>query len=199
MLCGRGKQTLMHVLNFCPEALKRYKWRHDNVVVSLQSFLNAHVSVNCPAKRVLCDVVTAENCIQTDQKRETIPSDILCTSQRPDITIIDDSEKEFWVIEITVPFESNIEAAQLRKAERYAPLLAGLEGVGYKCHYSSIEVGCRGVIAHGTFKCLKAITGASRKSIRTFMSQLSKTVIRCSYCIFRARDSHELFSNVILQ
>ena len=77
---------MMHILNSCPEVLKRFKWRHDNVVLALQSFLCDHVSTKCPSKRVLCDVVTSDNLIRPDQKRDTIPQEILCTAQRPDMS-----------------------------------------------------------------------------------------------------------------
>ena len=58
--------------------------------------------------------------------------------------------KEIKIVELTIPFECNFKKAQESKAIKYAPLLAGLQEVGYKCSYFSIELGARGVISYGT-------------------------------------------------
>ena len=52
-LCGQSRQTLFHVLNFCPKALSRYSWRHDNVVFQLSNFIKAHLACE---DNVLADI-----------------------------------------------------------------------------------------------------------------------------------------------
>ena len=74
-----------------------------------------------------------------DKSVQTIPYDVYQTSQRPDIVICNKVLKTITVIEVTVPFETNFLDAQHRKAERYSPLLAGLDEIGYKCFYHSFE------------------------------------------------------------
>ena len=96
------------------------------------------------------------------------------------------------MIELTVPFERNIESAIQRKCDRYASLIAGIEQSGFKGtvhNYDSIEIGSRGIIAHGTSRILSTITKASRKQIKMFMKDLAHTVLKCSYLIFRERDN----------
>ena len=176
----------MHVLNFCHPSLDRFKWRHDNVLVKLKEFVES--ALRDTDEQVLCDVVSANGKLETNKSVNTIPPEILITSQRPDMTIINKARREIKVVELTIPFECNIEQAQERKSAKYAPLLAGLQEVGYKCTYFSIELGARGVVSYGTSKTLKQMCGASRLNVRNFLRDISRTVIQCSFLIFKAKD-----------
>ena len=150
--------------------------------------LEKFVTTNIPNAEVLCDVVVSDNKVMTDSHKDTVPPDILITNLRPDLTVIDRGQRKIVIVELTVPFERNFIAAKERKADKYAPLLAGLEEGGYMCKYFSLELGARGIASNGTFKTLKSITGATRKSVCDLMKNLSQTVIKCSYVIFRAKD-----------
>lgn len=74
----------------------------------------------------------------------TVPSDILPTQQKPDLVIINRSEKIISLVELTICFETNFEAANDRKKERYTQLKLDLEDRGYICHLFPLEVGSRG-------------------------------------------------------
>ena len=51
----------------------------------------------------------------------TIPPHILVTAQRPDLVVIWEEPKKILLIELTVPFESNIPDTHKTKIERYEP------------------------------------------------------------------------------
>ena len=78
-------------------------------------------------------------------------------------------------------------------------MIANIESSGFECIYKSIEIGARGVIAHGTASTLKSITGASRKDIKTVMKDLAMTVIKCSYLIFLHKDNRSYTFDFIME
>ena len=120
------------------------------------------------------------------------------TVLRPDLVIIDKKNSNIVMIELTVPFERNFEDAQRRKSEKYASLIAGLEEVGFKCTFFSLEVGSRGVISHGAHKVLKSLSGASRKDVKCLLQSLSRVAIMCSYVIFKEKDNaNAKYNNLI--
>ena len=144
-----------------------------------------------------CDVVTRDEKLVTERSVPTIPPDILCSPQRPDIVILNRARKEIILVELTIPFETNIEKAQEMKAARYAPLVAGLQDVGFKCSYYSLEIGARGILSFGSSKTLSQISGASRKRVKTVMKDLSQIVIQCSYLLFKAKDCDTTFDFIM--
>ena len=194
LACDHSTQTLLHILNNCSAALDMYAWRHDNVLLKLEAFLSDHVQDS----QVFVDVVTdvSKNVILVDQSKQTVPLDIVQTPLRPDIVIVKRGERKVILIELTIPFETNFVAASVRKAKRYAPLVADIEMSGYKCEFLSFEFGSRGIPGPGTFKNLKQICDASQRDIKNLIKSISQTVIQCSFVIFLGRNgSHQgLFS-----
>ena len=192
--CGNQNQTIHHILNNCQSHLNLYSWRHDNVLHVLHSFLVDHIK-HCD---VNVDLVTADNRLILESHRDTIPCDIFPTVLRPDIVLINKQDKHIVIIELTIPFERNFEAAQQRKSAKYASLIAGIEEVGYKCSFFSLEVGSRGVISNGAFSFLKKLSGASRQEVRQLLLNVSQVAIKCSYIIFKERDNARAnYSNII--
>ena len=193
-----GKQTLrhIHVLSFCPQALDRFTWRHDNVLNlihdKIQNELHAGFHMNI-------DLVKSNDgqSLLIDSSCDTIPPDIACTSLRPDLTLINRQEKTMYICELTVPFEDNIAKAVERKFRKYESLVADIEGNGYKCNYTSIEIGARGIVGHGLGSLLKKITVLSKKQRKSMMKEISQMAIKCSYTIFKNRND-EQFNGTIL-
>ena len=180
---------MLHILNTCPESLDMYSWRHDNVLLKLESFLNGHVA---EGSQVYVDVVTdmSNNVIMVNQSKQTVPIDIVSTALRPDIVIVNRDERHVILLELTIPFELNFVAASVRKADRYASLIADIEANGYKCDFFSFEFGSRGIAGPGTFSNLKQLSRASQKEIRHLIKTLNQSVIRCSYAIFLGRNGN---------
>ena len=107
-LCNRI-QTQLHVFSFCSTALKqhRYTWRHNSILVTIIHHLKVltgpdiQLYADCPDSGL--------NCTST-----------LFRSLRPDVVLI--YRSEVYVIELTVPYETNCLIAKRRKEERYRNL-----------------------------------------------------------------------------
>ncbi|KAI8498171.1 hypothetical protein Bbelb_241150 [Branchiostoma belcheri] len=86
-LC-QGHQTLRHVLNSCPVALRdtRYTWRHNSVLKELVTTLQQWYSKSGQQVVIRCDLSRESPEVGT---HTTIPPDVLPTSLVPDITIQD--------------------------------------------------------------------------------------------------------------
>ena len=118
-LCGNFG-NLEHVLNWCSVALNqgRTKWRHDNV-------LNYMFSQLMNGKE---DNITIHADLPNHQiNAGTIPADILATSQRPDIVIINRKEKKISIFELSISFEKNIHSENIRKSLKYLNLAEDLK------------------------------------------------------------------------
>jgi len=105
-LCGE-RQTLMHVLNNCPEALnmRRYNERHDAVLEVITNFVKSNIP---QGYEVLSDL--------PDSQPYTFPPHIAATDQRPDLVVWNNEMKEVWVVELTICFENRFEKASSLKA-----------------------------------------------------------------------------------
>ena len=118
----------------------------------------------------------------------TIPPDILTTSFRPDLVILNRSKKEIELLELTCSFEKNIEMAHLRKAKKYHDLKIDLEGVGWKVHLIPFEVGSRGQITKRNKDALINVFKRNHIKVRNnqLFKDLSKISLLCSYAVFQA-------------
>ena len=96
--------------------------------------------------------------LRTDLDKMLIfPSHIAITNKRPDLIIWSDSIKRVLLVELTVPWEANLETAYERKREKYEPLRAECEDRGWVCKVLPVEVGCRGYIARSITSYLRGI------------------------------------------
>ena len=191
--CHSSNQTLLHVLNHCQSKLAAYTWRHNNVLLSLRNFLSSKL----PDMELRCDLHVSNNQF-SEFPVHTVPYDIISTNLRPDICMIDRSSKTFTIVELTVPYESNISAAQERKSIKYMPLVAGLQELGYNTTFYSVEICSRGVIAQGTSAIMRKLCHISRRESKLFLQSLSRLVMRCSYVIFKEKDNRSaMFESII--
>ena len=184
--CNVNKETLLHVLNACPKLLDHYKWRHDNILHELYSFVRDNVK-NQPDIEILCDIVVSSDTIICDKFKKTIPDDVYLTNSRPDLVIVNRKKHVISIVELTVPFETNFRQAYMRKAEKYKELIAGIEQNGFSCNYFSVEVGSRGIVSQGTSGVVQRISGARKKDVKAVIYRLSTICMKCSYVIFRDR------------
>ena len=109
-LC-KNRSNLEHILNWCPKALKegRFTWRHNSVLSYLATEL---LKFNPQNIQILADLPGFW------LNGGTIPPDILVTSLRPDLVLIDRTHKKIELLELTCSFEKNIEEAYLRKYKK---------------------------------------------------------------------------------
>ena len=127
-LCDHNFATTHHILSNCPTSLQqgRYTWRHDSALKILASGIK---TILHPQARLIADL---PNLRATDNPPSTIPSEILDTTARPDIVII--QQHEITLLELTVPFNSpeGLANAKHRKEgkENYQLVLSDLESRG---------------------------------------------------------------------
>ena len=110
-LCGQD-QSLLHILNHCPVALRerRYNKRHDAVLACITTFLTD----NLPESSALIAYLPGAG--------YSFPSSVALTDERPDIVMWDSSKVH--LVELTVSFETGLKDASQRKATKYGGLVA---------------------------------------------------------------------------
>ena len=179
--CPQTTGTLHHILNNCTVCLERYEWRHNNILRFLYN--TATESLSTDNAKVYADIDNF------NVAGGTIPPHILVTSQRPDLVIIWESTKTILMIELTVPFETNIEDAHERKLQRYKDLTHDIRNNGYEVEYYAIEVGARGQITKDNkYRLKKFLKKTKSNTTPTVLYQtITKYAIVSSFVIFYAR------------
>ena len=102
----RTTATLGHILNSCPRMLDRYEWRHNSVLAYLYEEMMKSKPVDV---KIYADIKGARI------NGGTVPPDIMVTTQRPDMVIVNTTPPTVYLVELTCPFTRNIEAANRRK------------------------------------------------------------------------------------
>ncbi len=75
---------------------------------------------------------------------------ITITTQQPDIVIVNRINSNITILELSVPFETNISDTHNRKLNRYANLIADIESKNFKVNYYALEIGSRGYFQQKT-------------------------------------------------
>ena len=116
--------NLEHVLNWCKTSLNqnRFTWRHDSVL----HYMKKEMDKGKPDNITIYTDIPGHSI-----NGGTIPADLLTTLQRPDIVIINRSEKKITLFELTVSFEKNANAANARKTLTYLDLITDLTQRGW--------------------------------------------------------------------
>ena len=124
----------------------------------------------------------------------TIPPEIMVTSSRPDIVIINrnTSPSSVLLVELTVPFSKNIEAANARKRARYEFLKSDITEAGFSCSNIPLEVCSRGQITSRNRETLLFLchTFGIRK-FQQVIRNCSKFPLLGSYAIYLARNGSD--------
>ena len=188
--CGKSRATLEHILATCSNSLQKYTWRHNQVLKVLSeatktqceniSLINTTIDEDVrfvregtqpsakKPKGVRAKLLEDDSDWQALidlEERLVFPTHITITNLRPDIIIWSDRSKIVLIVELTVPWERNMEVANERKMTKYEVLKTECEDNGWRCCVFPIEVGCRGYIARSTMGYLRGI-GLSRKQQR---------------------------------
>ena len=131
----------------------------------------------------------------------TVPPVIVPTQQKPDLCFVDFNKKEIFVIELTIPFETNIQQAHRRKLDRYAGLIHDITEAGWKPTLLCIEIGSRGLITPDNKKRLMDMMKLCKCKIRYshLRNDILKTVLFGSYVIFYSRSEHTWQSQQYLE
>ena len=179
-LCN-SKGTQHHILNFCQVSLEqgRYTFRHNNILRYIVKFL---VDNSNGAIKVFSDIkgYTING--------GTIPASIIPTQEKPDICVVNALKRHVTIIELTVPFETNISKARQRKLDRYAALVADINKTKYIADLICLEVGSRGLINKDNKSQIRQIASlVGEKRTRSLWRDISRIALLSSYAIFNAR------------
>ena len=175
-LCSR-RETIHHVLNNCDLMLDRYTWRHNSIL-----------------KYILSIVVTEPDSLYSDLTGmmtgcSTVPTDVLVTSQKPDLVVVNRIDKKLTLLELSVPFEQNIDSTHQYKIDRYRNLISDIENNGFNVKYYAIEIGSRGHISAENLQRLKSFVHNHCKDskfqhVRDIISKIS---LVCSFIIYHSK------------
>ena len=70
----------------------------------------------------------------------TIQADIITTLERPGIAILNRSEEIITLFELTVSFEKNADAANIRKTTKYVDLCSDIRNNGWNVECIPFEI-----------------------------------------------------------
>ena len=159
----------------------RYTWRHNSILNHIWQLVNSCESVENNTLQVNVDL--------PGHNVRTIPLNILPTTDRPDLVIIDYKKKDIIVFELTVPFEPNISKSHCRKQNKYAALAKDVKQAGFNCQLLCFEVGSRGFISKenkGRLHELMKRVGLRRQ--KKVFNDLSKLALVTSYGVYTSRN-----------
>ena len=184
--CG-NIQTLLHVLSGCPVALDqgRFTWRHDSVLSSIVTTVRQCLSEGFLLYADLPGFFAPHG--------GTVPPDILVTTFRPDIFIVNETSKTIILVELTCPWDSNVASSHVFKSEKYSPLVADLSR-HFRVHYYPIEISVRGQVTKENKARIKSFAfncvdrEYSRKTTKSLVDTCSRVSLLCSFSIFSARN-----------
>ncbi|KAI8491916.1 hypothetical protein Bbelb_302890 [Branchiostoma belcheri] len=137
-LCGVAQADLKHILSGCKIALQqgRYTWRHNKVLrrlaVKLEESIQFVKEGQKPRPTAVTGTFNSGGSILCRGKWEMtadldrqlhFPSTICETSLRPDLVLWSEDQKAVLIIELTIPWEENVQAVFERKKLKYDDLV----------------------------------------------------------------------------
>ena len=107
--------------------------------------------------------------------------------QTPDLVLWCEEKKVIKFVELTIPEETNIDDAWLRKDSRYGPLVESCQDIRWEAHCLPIEVGARGFVGHRAHSLLRQL-GFTSKEQKDLIRRMQETVEKASYFVWLKRD-----------
>ena len=115
---------------------------------------------------------------------------VLVTELRPDAVVWCDERKIVIILELTVPWEENINAAEERKQERYMNLIEECKEKGWEVEYHHMAVGVRGYVDKGLVNLFRKRFCCTNTEVRQFVQETQETVEKALHWIWLKRDDH---------
>lgn len=222
-LCG-AVETLNHVLTACKVALSsgRYTWRHNQVLKKLVEALdesrrkaNTSTATRQPQKRwmrsggaiayrTLPERVYTECLLDSGNDwriaadlpgMKGYPEAITRTNLRPDAVLVSDTSRTMVLVELTVPYETNMSESHEYKAAKYEGLMQEIKQAGYRPHMFPVEIGARGMAGASAYSLLKKL-GLSSQVRSRYLKQLAEAAERASCWIWSRRKEKEWNSSL---
>ena len=172
--CGKAMETVKHILNMCePKGFSLYKERHDQAILIVlwrllkeYGFKQEEPWYKLEAKPVY------ENRAVKILWDPSIPTDDEMTERRPDLVVEDRLCKSIYIIEMSVPIDSNINGRWQEKLQKYQKLFRG-----YRIKVVPMIIGALGTV-DTLLEDLKGIPKLSKSAVE-MMGAMQRTV-RCS-------------------
>ena len=125
-------------------------------------------------------------------KNETFPCEILPgVEQRPDGLIWSRSAKIVIWLELTSPWEENMELRHYEKLERYNKLAIDCKDRGWQVYPLCVEVGCRGYVWPAGWTRVCETFGLSNNERKRLKWRVEQTAQHCSHTIYAHRYQRE--------
>ena len=119
----------------------------------------------------------------------TVPAEMLLTTLRPDIVIVDQRKKCSTILELTIPGETRIKEAHRLKSEKYQHFATDVKT--HKVTVIPFEIGSRtGQVTRENSKNVHTLHKFCQKDIKLkqFEKNISAVVVLSSYYIFNCRN-----------
>ena len=127
--------------------------------------------------------------------RRNYPAMISECGVRPDIVVSSDRNKTVIIVELTVPYESNMSRSHEFKTAKYEELASHVHRKGYKTHLIAVEVGARGFAGSAMYSLFKRL-GLSNRRCTWYIKQVSEAAERASYWIWLKRNNGSWTTNI---
>ena len=212
--CG-GKGTLFHILVNCPLGLpKRYTWRHNQVLKVVSDAVRVKLDeINSGSRPQIPDrsqpirfhsegqpakaraAKTTDDPLWSGHWRMEVdlagegyklPVETGET-QRPDLVVYCTERRKLKYFELTVCWESGMEAARIRKECRYASIVKRCEEQGWQVDCLPFEVGARGFVGNRMRSLIQQL-GMSKLETRSLIGRIQETVEDASRFIWNKRQ-----------
>ena len=168
-------ESLLHVVAGCKSYLEqgRYTWRHNTVL----KFLAQTLPSLQPSKLF----VDLPGCLS--------PSILTGECLRPDM-LLSIEDKCFYIIELTVDFETNLERNAERKEIKYRPLLKQFENKYRKTKFINLSTSSLGMFgqASESFVDMCKELGIEQSHLNYMAIKMTTIIIRTTYYIFCMRN-----------
>lgn len=197
-LCSQD-ESLNHVLSSCKVALGsgRYTWRHNQVLKVLVEAVelakgkandNAGASQEKHTKATGSMLEAAKDWVVAADipGMRNYPQVIRQSNCRPDIVLISQATRMAVIIELTVPFETNMSGSHEFKLAKYEALVSELHEENFKSQLFAVEVGARGLVGASMYSLIKRL-GLDGKARTRCMKQLSEVAAKASQWLWVRR------------
>ena len=127
-----------------------------------------------------------------------VPPEVLVTSARADLVIHYSNADVIKIIELTVPFETNIEKEHTFNTNKYATLIQDIKDKHISSELTCVEVGCIGYVSESNKIRITAILKSldikpSKRQGKELTLSLSKIALLTSFIIFKCKDEPQWF------
>ena len=179
-LCDR-KETQIHRFNNCKPALNRYEWRHNSV---LKTLMNNLVTIASNIFRLYAD--TDEYDCPSRFFKSSRPQDPNASNYKPRPDIVIQENNKTMIIELTCPFETNLEKSHDYKKTRYKDLRNAF--LNPRAHFNLILLEISSPGFTGLTKSLEHFLISKGFDAKRIIRKCQKVALRASYFIYCRRN-----------